>query len=303
MSYSYGERGWELLQKTLIEVFIKDAEPEYDLGEIERRPDQPLQALNAHAFIERVLMPELICLLIINDQKARLGDITVEQAKRLRDESTEYGIAMFPSKSMGSIKKSARSNTDSVFYDQEDDSDEEPSLFTKMATPPQSKKGPSNSINNTPLKPRNREKARTRTAISSSTSVVTPSKPKIRPRPSSTSLSQQKETDGGMEDNDTTIMPFHSQDSQLNEVVGLGQTAITSGYSRPISLDLTSFSPIPPRFNGHLQSSSYDCDTSSPEKTCKTRIEIGKGEYQRRDRGIEEARAWRSGARPPNDEL
>jgi hypothetical protein len=98
---SYGELGKELLHNTLVEVFIDYPEPGYDLRELSSVPDGILQHLSPHAFVERVLLPELILLLIIADQKPRHGDITMEDAKIIRDKSVDYGIAMFPSQTLG----------------------------------------------------------------------------------------------------------------------------------------------------------------------------------------------------------
>lgn len=120
--HSYGEKGWELLRKTLVEDFVTNASPEHDLNQLATHPDRPLKLLGQSGFVERVLLPELICLLIIDNEKAKRGKISMEQAKSIRDESTDYGIAMFPSNAIGKLKTGLGAKKHSVFSVDDDDS-------------------------------------------------------------------------------------------------------------------------------------------------------------------------------------
>ncbi|UZJ53013.1 hypothetical protein CBS101457_002333 [Exobasidium rhododendri] len=191
----YGEKGWEVLEKTLVNAFIKEADPDYDLSIKEIQPDRPLKNLTDRQFVERVLMPELICMLIINDQKARGCILTMEEAKRLRDESTEYGIAMFPSNSMTQIKTGAQSQTDSVFCADDDESD-------KVSSPP--RKGKSGKVG----------KGRDDDYVQTSTRDT---------------LVKRKEKDAAPK----TIKPFNAKGPRRNAIPSASQSAVAETIPRP----------------------------------------------------------------------
>lgn len=92
------------MRNTLVEHFIDfPSSPVHDLNETCARLDGPHQRLSPFNFVERILIPELILMLIISDHTAKGGMIGMDEAKRIRDESAEYGIAMFPSNAMGTV--------------------------------------------------------------------------------------------------------------------------------------------------------------------------------------------------------
>jgi hypothetical protein len=186
--YSFGERGAEVLYDVLAKEFIEGNDPEFNLPRLEQQPHRPLQNLSAQRFIEKVLIPELICQLIINDQHAKLGVITIEEAKRIRNESSEYGIAMFPSKSFCDIKADPKRDKAIVI----DDSGSSPEVLKKkkFASPGKVGRGVSDAIyskgNSKGREKDNKERTR---GPSLSLSPSVPTKPRPRPKPRASALS------------------------------------------------------------------------------------------------------------------
>ena len=88
----YGERGWELLHEILYAVYVQDPLlPTLDLtrDDVQRH----FAPLNTSQFLDNVLLPELVCLLIQDD----LGGAPYDEAMRVQRESQKFGMAMYAS--------------------------------------------------------------------------------------------------------------------------------------------------------------------------------------------------------------
>ena len=88
----YGERGWELLHEILYAVYVQDPLlPTLDLtrDDVQRH----FAPLNTSQFLDNVLLPELVCLLIQDD----LGGVPYDEAMRVQRESQKFGMAMYAS--------------------------------------------------------------------------------------------------------------------------------------------------------------------------------------------------------------
>lgn len=88
-----------------MELFVDEVtDEEYDLERIYSEEPKRIGGLRPQKFIELVLIPELILLLIIDDFKGRNSiTMSLEEAREIRIESTPYGLAKFPSKAMGNV--------------------------------------------------------------------------------------------------------------------------------------------------------------------------------------------------------
>lgn len=108
----YGEKGWELFRSVLTRWFLS-GESEGAAKRLRSSEDlERIQPFGAFEFIDLVLIPELTCLLIIDDDGQRRGrrarKISFEEALQIKAASTPYGIAMFPADvSTTSIRNSA----------------------------------------------------------------------------------------------------------------------------------------------------------------------------------------------------
>lgn len=90
----YGERGWELFRDIVHSTFLSDpSTPSLDLRQAETQ--RRIHPLDAHAFTEQVLIPELACMLVQDD----LGSATYEDAQRVLRDSSKFGIAVHSSDS------------------------------------------------------------------------------------------------------------------------------------------------------------------------------------------------------------
>jgi hypothetical protein len=234
--HSFGEQGWEILLNTLSEVFIEYPDPLYDLKELAAVPDGPLQGLTAFVFIERVLLPELILMLIIFDRNARDGIISMEEAKAIRNESANYGIAMFPSKALG-LASSGRS----AFGDNNGKSPSASASKKGSGNGKESKtdkkpaKQPTRSPVGSPLK---RSSAR---PISRSPASITSSQP-LPPRPRPRPAARKLVTDVNSVTSETTCAPVSSLsvDSSLESLPMID----TSGASISNAIILSPNKPI-----------------------------------------------------------
>jgi len=93
---SYGEQGWELFHDVLHSAFIKDPLlPSLDLTQSPVL--KSIQPLTTHEFLDQVLLPELVCMLIQDDLGGEEKGITYEKAMEVRQESSKFGIAMYAS--------------------------------------------------------------------------------------------------------------------------------------------------------------------------------------------------------------
>lgn len=93
----YGEVGWEALREVLVELYIYDTST-VNLEGLASQPNSPIAPLSAQSFVEHVLLPELVCVLICDDyQRRHHQTISIQEARQIRNESSKYGIAMFPS--------------------------------------------------------------------------------------------------------------------------------------------------------------------------------------------------------------
>lgn len=73
---------------------------EFDLFALASRKDSPIKPLDYRQFLDRVIFPEVVCAIIRSDHNGRNGGrgISIAEARRIRDESSEYGVAAFPLK-------------------------------------------------------------------------------------------------------------------------------------------------------------------------------------------------------------
>ena len=100
----FGELGWEVMRSSLISNFvIRVDDRRYDLKHLCTESASRMANLSPEKFVERILVPELVLLLIINDAKGKKMMMTMDEARQIRNESTLYGIAMFPSTAMGDV--------------------------------------------------------------------------------------------------------------------------------------------------------------------------------------------------------
>lgn len=95
----YGERGWEFLLKFLLSTFsgigrASKTDETLNLSSDERTA--AIKPLTPTLFVTVVLMPELLTSLFIEDLERAGKPHTAADAKRLRQESTRYGAALFP---------------------------------------------------------------------------------------------------------------------------------------------------------------------------------------------------------------
>jgi len=106
---SYGEQGWELFHNVLHSAYIKDPLlPSLDLTQAPVLSS--IQPLTTHEFLDQVLLPELVCLLIQDDLGGEEKGITYEQAMKVRQESSKFGIAMYASDTAVSANDTKRAS-------------------------------------------------------------------------------------------------------------------------------------------------------------------------------------------------
>lgn len=96
----YGEIGWEVFRSVLIQWFMSDssAAPHNLTSRDALNRIVPFGALE---FIDMVLIPELACHVIIDDYASCRGrrrrELTWDEAMAVKQASSPYGVAMFPS--------------------------------------------------------------------------------------------------------------------------------------------------------------------------------------------------------------
>ncbi|WFD32505.1 hypothetical protein MSPP1_003553 [Malassezia sp. CBS 17886] len=104
----YGEIGWELLTDVLQSAYIQDPLiPSLDLRE--RSVLQRIHPLDAASFLDRVLLPELVCMLIQDDMGGE-AKATYEQARAVQRESRKFGVAMYAGDTGGAARETKRSS-------------------------------------------------------------------------------------------------------------------------------------------------------------------------------------------------
>ncbi|KDN52376.1 hypothetical protein K437DRAFT_254363 [Tilletiaria anomala UBC 951] len=97
----YGQQGWEHLLTLLLTAFTKgtDVDPRYHLTSKDALAR--IEPLNPTSFVHSILMPELIFMLLRDDMERYAQPNGSADVKRLRDASTRYGSALFPSDGEG----------------------------------------------------------------------------------------------------------------------------------------------------------------------------------------------------------
>lgn len=106
---SYGEQGWELFHDVLHSAFIKDPlMPSLDLTQASVL--HSIQPLTSQEFLDQVLLPELVCMLIQDDLGGQDKGITYEKAMEVRQASSKFGIAMYASDAAASALDTKRAS-------------------------------------------------------------------------------------------------------------------------------------------------------------------------------------------------
>ena len=91
----YGERGWELFHDILFAAFVQD--PLMTSLDLKQNTLlDKIAPLDAPEFVDQVLLPELVCMLI-QDDMGGIGKATYEDAIQVQQESQKFGVAMYAS--------------------------------------------------------------------------------------------------------------------------------------------------------------------------------------------------------------
>lgn len=69
-----------------------------------------IHPLTTHEFLDHVLLPELVCMLIQDDLGGEAKGITYEKAMKVREESSKFGIAMYASDTAASVHDTKRTS-------------------------------------------------------------------------------------------------------------------------------------------------------------------------------------------------
>lgn len=104
---SYGEQGCELFADILHAAFVHDPlMPSLDLTHAPVLAKiEPLDALQ---FLDAVLLPELVCMLIQDDAGGE-AVMSYDEARRVQRASRKFGVAMYPSDT-GDLRKTRRAS-------------------------------------------------------------------------------------------------------------------------------------------------------------------------------------------------
>ncbi|KOS14171.1 hypothetical protein Malapachy_4053 [Malassezia pachydermatis] len=103
----YGEQGWELFHDILTSAYIHDPMMA-SLDLTKPATLKKMHPLDAREFVDQVLLPELVCMLIQDDMGGEKSGITYDAAEAMQQASQKFGIAMFPSEHAPSAHTSKR---------------------------------------------------------------------------------------------------------------------------------------------------------------------------------------------------
>ncbi|WFC95771.1 hypothetical protein MBRA1_002425 [Malassezia brasiliensis] len=105
--HRYGEQGCELFADILHAAFVHD--PLMPSLDLKHAPVlAKIEPLNALQFLDAVLLPELVCMLIQDDAGGE-PVMSYDEARRVQRASRKFGIAMYPSDS-GDLRKTRRAS-------------------------------------------------------------------------------------------------------------------------------------------------------------------------------------------------
>lgn len=128
----FGELGAEQIRKTIYALFEEEWKPVHTLKEFTNRPGNWMTESD---FVDKVLLPEVVCAFIQEDEKGRGNVISKSDAEKIRDESNLYGTIMFP------IEKGDKEMNNSFFQAESPKSTFKSTSDAKLATSsPQSRR-------------------------------------------------------------------------------------------------------------------------------------------------------------------
>lgn len=253
------------MRNALINYFIDyPSSSKHDLNRTCAQLDGSHQRLSPHNFVERILIPELILMLIISDHTAKLGIISMDEAKKIRDESAEYGIAMFPSNAMGTVRigSSAFGDQDSFLRSKKSTvavgKDSPMGNGSKVSQKDNGKRILSASVQKSPRKSEGKAtfSSRGKTAISKTPTPTPSTSQRVIPRPKPRSAAKSTNS----EDFFALGTTIESSDESL---VQLSQDMTGQDLNNPIVISPTK----PPIDTVHFTDSSFDSTPKASQDT------------------------------------